>query len=118
MQSASMQIGFIAASIGGATVLFGFIYSVYKVIRRVESAIGTDEKGRTVSERMERVEYQLWENGGSSLADRVNTIGKQADQMAVEVKFIKDVLLRLLAMPEIEVEPVVKKRTRSKKAEA
>jgi hypothetical protein len=38
--------------------------------------------------------------------------------MAVEVKFIKDVLLKLLAMPEIEVEPAVKKRTRSKKAEA
>ena len=118
MQSASMQIGFIAACVGGATVLFGFLYSVYKIIRRVESAIGTDEKGRTVSDRMERVEYQLWENGGSSLADRVNTIGKQADQMAVEVKFIKDVLLKLLAMPEIEVEPAVKKRTRSKKVEA
>jgi len=118
MQSVSMQIGFIAACVGGITFLIGFLYSVYKVIRRVESAIGTDEKGRTVSDRMERVEYQLWENGGSSLADRVNTIGAHADQMAVEVKFIKDVLLRLLDMPEIEVEPAVKKRTRSKKAEA
>jgi hypothetical protein len=118
MQSVSMQIGFIAACVGGITFLIGFLYSVYKVIRRVESAIGTDEKGRTVSDRMERVEYQLWENGGSSLADRVNTIGKQADQMAVEVQIIKDVLLKLLAMPEIEVEPAVKKRTRSKKVEA
>jgi len=115
-----MQIGAAAGTIGGGLFLLAFIYKIYKIISRVESAIGVDEQGRTMAERMDRVEYQLWENGGNSMKDQINDHGALAKQTAVEVKFIKDVLLQLLSLPEMHqgpapVEPKMTK-TRKKKA--
>lgn len=92
----SMQVGMVAALITGSFAILGFIYSMYKVATRVEAAIGKDEQGRTISDRMDRVEYQLWENGGESLADRVNEIDKNSRETAVEVRFIKEILLQHL----------------------
>ena len=91
-----MQVAAIVGIVGGGVFLFGIIYKIYKAASRLESAIGIDEKGRTMSERMERVEYQLWENGGESLADRVNEIDKHARETAVEVRFIKEILIQNL----------------------
>jgi len=115
-----MQVGAIAALIGGVIGICGFIYTIYKIATRVEAAIGIDEQGRTISDRMDRVEYQLWENGGNSMKDQMNDHGALAKQTAVEVKFIKDVLLQLLSIPEMHqgpapVEPKMTK-TRKKKA--
>jgi hypothetical protein len=107
-----MQVGMIAAFIGGAAVISGFVYSMYKVAKRVEDAIGSDEKGRTISDRMDRVEYQLWENGGESLADRVNEIDKNARETAVEVRFIKEILIQ--NMGGIAAEPSSRQRRRKK----
>ena len=91
-----MQVGVITAFIGGVVGICGFIYTIYKIATRVEAAIGTDEQGRTISDRMDRVEYQLWENGGESLADRVNEIDKHSRETAVEVRFIKEILVQNL----------------------
>jgi hypothetical protein len=110
-----MQVGAIAALIGGAIGICGFIYTIYKIATRVEAAIGVDEKGRTISDRMERVEYQLWENGGESLADRVNEIDKNSRETAVEVRFIKEILVQ--NMGNIS-SPQVTKQRRSKKSVA
>jgi hypothetical protein len=117
-----MQVGAVVGIIGGGLFLLAFIYKIYKVINRVETAIGVDERGRTMSERMDRVEYQLWENGGNSMKDQMNAQGSLAKQTAVEVKFIKDVLLQLLSIPEMHQgtppeEPKMTK-TRKKKASA
>jgi hypothetical protein len=114
-----MQVGAVVGIIGGGLFLLAFIYKIYKIINRVETAIGVDEQGRTMSDRMDRVEYQLWENGGNSMKDQMNTQGALAKQTAVEVKFIKDVLLQLLSIPEMHqgpapVEPKMVK-TRKKK---
>jgi hypothetical protein len=116
-----MQVGAMVGIVGGGLFLLAFIYKIYKVINRVENAIGVDDKGRTMSERMERVEYQLWENGGNSMKDQINTHGALAKQTATEVKFIKDVLLQLLSLPEMHqgpapVEPKMTKAPRKKKA--
>lgn len=110
-----MQVGMTAAFIGGVIAIASFVYSMYKVAKRVEDAIGTDEKGRTISDRMDRVEYQLWENGGESLADRVNEIDKNSRETAVEVRFIKEILIQ--NMGGIVAEPSAKQR-RSKKSVA
>ena len=88
---------------------------MYKIASRVEAAIGTDEKGRTVSDRMERVEYQLWENGGESLADRVNEIDKNSRETAVEVRFIKEILVQNIGSIS---SPQATKQRRSKKSVA
>ena len=115
-----MQIGAVVGIIAGSIFLFGLIYKIYKVIHRVETAIGVDDQGRTMSERMDRVEYQLWENGGNSMKDQMNSYGELAKETATEVRFIKDVLLQLLSLPEMHqgtapVEPEIETKTRKKK---
>jgi hypothetical protein len=110
----------IAAIVGGLVTIAGALYAVYKVARRIDDAIGVDSKGRTISERLDRVEHQLWENGGSSLADRVNRIERAADHTTTEMALIKDFIMSgSLAHQEVVVpEPVavVKRRAPRKKA--
>jgi hypothetical protein len=78
---------------GGAVTITGALYAIYKIAKRLEDAIGTDSKGRTLSERLDRVEHQLWENGGSSLADRVNTIEMHSIKTTTELEFIKELII-------------------------
>jgi hypothetical protein len=85
-----------AAIVGGLTVIFGGVVSIYKIARRLDDTIGTDDSGKTVADRLSKVEYQLWENGGESLADRVNRIEKHAQHTATEVSLIKDILLNMV----------------------
>lgn len=88
----------LAAIVGGVTVIFGGLISIYKIARRVDDAIGKDDSGKTVSDRLSKVEYQLWENGGESLADRVNRIEKHSAHTATEVSLIKDLLLNIVGV--------------------
>ncbi len=83
----------IAGIIGSLIVVFGAVYSLYKLAKRIDAAIGTDREGRTISERLEKVEHQLWEYGGSSLADRVNNIEKHVIKSSTELEFIKNLTL-------------------------
>lgn len=82
-----------SALVGALGVLFGAIYSIYRIAKRIGDALGVDEKGRTISERLDRVEHQLWENGGSSLADRVNNIEMHVLKVSTEIEIIKDITL-------------------------
>lgn len=112
----------IAAVIGGLVTIVGALMAVYKVARRIDDAIGVDAKGRTISERLDRVEHQLWENGGSSLADRVNKIERASEQTSTEVTIIKDFIMSGTLTPHVSieaVEPVVKSvRRRAPKKQA
>jgi len=101
MQGVFMQLGMIAAVIASVSAIFGFAYAMYKIAKRIEAAIGVDEEGRTISERMGKVEYQLWENGGSSMKDQMNETTELAKKTAVEVGFIKQVMLHLVDLPDI-----------------
>jgi len=101
MQGITMQLGMIAAVMASLTAIFGFAYAVYKIAKRIEAAIGVDDEGRTISERMGKVEYQLWENGGSSMKDQMNETAELAKKTAVEVGFIKQVMLHLVELPDI-----------------
>ena len=97
--------------LGGTATIIASVVAVYRIARRVEQAIGTDSKGRTISERLDRVEHQLWENGGSSLADRVNKIEACSIQTSAQVGLIKD-----LITSNAIVEPVKKPRSARKTA--
>jgi hypothetical protein len=101
----------IAAVITAVGVIVGGIVATYRVARRISDSIGLDEKGRTLSERLDRVEHQLWENGGSSLADRVNTIEAHAIKTTTEIEIIKQFMLGSSVAT-----PTAPKRTRVKKA--
>lgn len=81
---------------GAISALCIFLYSVYKIAKRIDAAIGVDGEGRTLSDRMDKVEYQLWPNGGQSMADRVNSIDKTNNQMMTEVKIIKELVLGMI----------------------
>ena len=83
----------IAAVITALGVIFGGVYATFRVVTRVSQAIGVDREGRTLSERLDRVEHQLWPNGGSSLADRVHQTSEMAKETSTEVKFIKQILI-------------------------
>jgi hypothetical protein len=95
--------------LGGTATIVASVVAVYRIARRVEQAIGTDSKGRTISERLDRVEHQLWENGGSSLADRVNKIQAHSIETATEVKFIKDLIVENTFLPVIQELPKKRK---------
>jgi hypothetical protein len=103
----------VAAVITAIGVLVGGIVAVYRLARKIGDSIGVDSKGRTLSERLERVEHQLWENGGSSLADRVNIIEAHSIKTSTEIEIIKHFVLG--TQPDTIGKPTVK-RTRIKKA--
>lgn len=117
----------VAGIISSLIVVFGAVYALYKLAKRIDAAIGVDEKGRTISDRLDKVEHQLWENGGSSLADRVNNIEKHVVKVSTEIDFIKDLTLGISnstvpnSIPKDLVSPVeaplLRKRvSKSKKA--
>lgn len=101
----------IAAVITATGVIIGGLISIFRFTKKISDAIGVDSKGRSISERLERVEHQLWENGGSSLADRVNIINEHSVKTAAEVELIKDLII------SARTEPIqVVKKTRQKNA--
>jgi hypothetical protein len=100
----------IAAVITALGVIFGGVYATFRLVNRISQAIGVDSKGRTISDRLERVEHQLWENGGSSLADRVNVIGDHVVKLSAETELIKDLVINT------KTAPVKLVKTRAKKA--
>lgn len=108
----------IAAGITATGVIIGALFAIYKIAKRIDQAIGVDSQGRTLSDRMERVEHQLWENGGSSLADRVNDIQKHTIKLATEVDFLKDLTIGHkadeLLVQEVEASKVRVQRPRKK----
>jgi hypothetical protein len=102
----------IAAVITALGVIFGGIYSVYRLVYRIGQALGTDKDGRTLADRLDRVEHQLWENGGSSLADRVNNIEAHVLKSSAEIGIIKSLVLgQNNPIEEPKIKPV---RTRKK----
>lgn len=84
------QVFTVSAVITAIGIIVGGIVAIYRIAQKIQKSIGLDSQGRTISERLDRVEHQLWENGGSSLADRVNTIELHVVKTQAEVGLIKD----------------------------
>jgi hypothetical protein len=97
----------ITASITAFGVVAGIVVAIYRVAKRIGDAVGVDSQGRTLSDRLERVEHQLWENGGSSLADRVNNIEVHVVKVSTEIEFIKDLTMGMHAAQSGSATPVV-----------
>jgi hypothetical protein len=79
--------------------LFGALTIGYAVARRFEKLLGKDRQGRTIVERLERVENQLYPNGGSSITDKVdyirrdqNKMKQQISEVSGEIKVIRDIV--------------------------
>lgn len=105
----------VAAVITAIGVIIGALFAIYRVARRIGDAIGVDAKGRTLAERLDRVEHQLWENGGTSLADRVNNIDKCVTSLDAQVKLITTLVTASAGLTQ-ENQEIKPKRTRAKKS--
>jgi hypothetical protein len=86
--------------VGTVTGVGAFMFSIYKIAKRVDQAIGVDAQGKTLSDRMSRVEHQLWENGGDSLKDQVNLIATSQTEIKAEMGIIKDLLIGTVEKPK------------------
>lgn len=86
----------IAAVVVAVGVLIGAGYKVYKVAHRIDAALGVDKQGRTVSDRLSRVEHQLWPNGGTSLADKLNRVEATQHSQTAELRILRDLLTKLV----------------------
>lgn len=98
-----VSLGSVAATFIALGVIFAGIFALYRVMKRVESAIGVDSEGRTISDRMSRVEHQLWPNGGTSLADKVDDSAERLHSLEAcgretqaKVEIIRDMLVALV----------------------
>ena len=79
--------------------LFGALTIGYAVARRFEKLLGKDRQGRSVVDRLERMEHQMYPNGGSSLADKLdyvrrdqNNMKQSISEISGELKVIKDIV--------------------------
>jgi len=102
----------IAAIITALGIIFGGIYATYRIVNRIGAVLGVDKDGRSISDRLNRVEHQLWENGGTSLADRVNNIEMHVLKVSTEMDVFKDLIL---AQQVSEIQVAKTPRQRAKK---
>jgi hypothetical protein len=103
----------IAAVITAVGVIIGGLIAIYRFVKKISDSIGVDKNGRTLAERLDRVEHQLWENGGSSLADRVNIIEAHSIKTAAEVGVIRDFITSGNRFGDATLTPI--RKTRAKK---
>jgi hypothetical protein len=82
----------VGAVVGSLLVIFGALYKVYKIAKRIDDALGLDSKGRTVSDRLDRIEHQLFPNGGSSLTDKINQMAFEQRAIKGELNAVKDIM--------------------------
>lgn len=92
MIAALQPIADAALYVGAATVVIAGVWKIYRVVRRIDSALGVDRYGRTIADRLERVEYQLFPNGGQSLADRVTLIATRQAEQGAELRVIHEIV--------------------------
>lgn len=86
----------VAALVTALTAIGYFLRKVYKIAYRIDQALGIDKQGRTISDRLERVEHQLFPNGGSSLTDKINRIEHEQKEMKGQMAAFERILNSLL----------------------
>ena len=79
----------LAAVLVAVGVVVKFASVMYDAMKRIEAAIGVDENGRTLADRLDRVEHQLFPNGGSSLTDKINRIAFEQQELKHELDMVK-----------------------------
>jgi hypothetical protein len=84
-----IALGAVLIAIG---VIFRFSVTAYRTIARIEATLGTDDKGRTIIDRLDTVEKQVFPNGGSSLADKVKVINDRQVELEVKVGTVEKLL--------------------------
>lgn len=89
----------VAAVIAGLTAIIALLARVYRIIQRVETAIGVDDQGRTLGDRLTAVEDALMPPGRDPLATRVDhlegevgRLTRGVDRMGAKLDVIERVI--------------------------
>lgn len=86
----------IAALVAAVTAIAIFTYRVYKIARRIDDTLGVDKEGRTISDRLQRVEHQLFPNGGASLSDKISRVESEQRLMKGKLDTVETIVNSLL----------------------
>lgn len=86
----------VGAVIAAITAICIFSMKVWRILKRIDGILGVDRQGRTISERLDRVEHQLFPNGGSSLSDKIAKIERDQGSLQAQVHSLHAMLLGLL----------------------
>jgi hypothetical protein len=82
-----------AAILTALTVILGALVKLYNVAKRIDGAIGVDDSGRTISQRLTSVEDAVLPSGKQTLPARVDQIELEVRRMALEVGIIREVVV-------------------------
>lgn len=86
----------VGAVVAALTAIGIFTMKVYRILKRIDGVLGVDRQGRTISERLDRVENQLFPNGGSSLTDKINRIEQEQREMKGQLAAFERILNTIL----------------------
>ena len=85
-----------AAIIVALGVIIAALIKVYRVAHRIDAALGVDANGRTVADRITRIEHQVYANSGSSMFDRVAETETRVGELTGEIRVVRDLLTELV----------------------
>lgn len=84
---------FLAAALTTAAgVLLAAGVRTYRILHRIDQALGVDARGRTVADRLAAIEHQVWPNSGESMFDRVRDLERGQVELRAEVRVVRDLL--------------------------
>ncbi len=86
----------VGALVAAVTAICIFSLKVWRVLKRIDSVLGVDKQGRTISERLDRVEHQLFPNGGSSLTDKIVRIEREQNALQAQLHSLHAMVLSLI----------------------
>jgi hypothetical protein len=70
---------------------------IYGFARRIEKAIGEDSKGRSISDRLAKVEHQVFPNGGGSLSDQISDLSTAVTTLVAKTETIENMMTGITA---------------------
>lgn len=78
-------------------VLYRFGQGIYRGVQRIEQTLGVDDKGRTITERLDSLEKQMFPNGGESLSDKMTGMEIRQSRLETKMATIEAMLSGLLS---------------------
>lgn len=86
----------VAAILGALGTIFATFRWIYKTANRIENNLGVDKEGRSVADRMARVEHQVFPNGGGSLSDQVKGVADAVIEIKAKTDIIEQLLMNMV----------------------
>jgi hypothetical protein len=86
-------IGSFAALITAVGIIMLAVKRLYVFARRIENAIGANEHGLTISKRIEKVEHQVFPNGGGSLSDQITDLNNTVNKLIGNIETVETLVI-------------------------